>query len=231
MQIINVYNDNMETAATNLKNALAQYGSTYFDSYDTDFSDANGVKRIQCKVGQNVAVEFQYKSENYYMKLVSGGKTIAIGTSSYYYMVSALYVYDNAILFVFRRQYESANSYEAPMLLYKKKNGDTAFVLFTNSNITGIYRGNDATRYCTAINVSRSTGAVDFSVLPMVFSSNSNGNVNGFSLFSLNDGVIIKDAFIVMNSDFRSHYEPISYVIDGVTYTGFGGNYLAVKGT
>lgn len=230
MQIVNVYNSNLETAATNLKNALAQYASAYFDSYDTDFTDANGVKRILCKIGQTTVVEFQYKTSTAYFKMVVGGKTFSIDSSSYWFEIKSLYVYENAILFALVNQHGS-DYYNMPLLLCKKKNGDTALVFFSNEAITQIAAASTGTLRSCVVSISRSTGAADFSVLPLVFSGNNANSVSGFTLFSFNDGNAVKDVFVVINSDFRSHTAPFAYTLDDVTYAGIAGNYLAVKGT
>lgn len=230
MQIVNVYNSDLETAATNLKDKLVQYGSAYFDSYGTDFTDANGVKRIQCKIGQTTVVEFQYKTDTNYFKMVVGGKTFNIDNSSYWFEIKSLYVYENAILFGLSNQHGD-NWLENPLLLCKKKNGDTALVFFTNENIARITSTSTGTLRSCVVSISRSTGAADFSVLPLVFSGNNANSVSGFTLFSFNDGNAVKDVFVVINSDFRSHTAPFAYTLDDVTYAGIAGNYLAVKGT
>ena len=226
MQIINVNDNDVQTAATNLKNALTQYASGYFDSYETDFTSANGEKIVNCMIGQTAAVRFVYKSELYYFKLSFEQKALYCPTQMDRVVIAYVCVFDNAILLV-----PSTVEYSTPILLCKRRNGDTCITFLTNAANTLLESAAAGNAFYGTVSVNRSTGAVDYDSNPVVFTSNSSGGVAGYTPFSKNDGITLKDVYVVTDSDFRSHSTPLVYAIGDKIYTGIAGNYFAVKGT
>lgn len=227
MQHVTIYQiDNSENNATNFKNALATYAASYFDSYETDFTGSE--KLVKCMVGQTAAVTFGVEvgyAKRMHVYYGTGSDYLTLDNCN---VIEDMYVLDNAILILGHDVNASQEShYKKVLLLCKRNDGKTAVTaLISGSDIVS---ANTADKYCT-ITVNPTTGTIVYDELPIIFTSNSDLAVVGYTPFSKYDGITLKDVYIVTDSDFRNKSEPFTYLLNGQTYTGIGGNYFAVKG-
>lgn len=233
MQTIDIYSTDLETNATNLKNALEEYGSRYFDSYETDFTDENGEKIVNCVVNETAVVKFVFKASNGYMHIRYDGNDISQGSyTSYVIYANKLYVCEKAIALEMQPSYTASYGYPT-LIICKKTDGNTA-ILFLAGNITGntiistINRGN--MHYPAVLGVNRSTGECDFGITPIGLYSNSNTKISGFTPFSANDGTIVDSVYLLTNADYDQTF-PFTYYVNDQLYTGVFRNVFAVKGT
>lgn len=234
MQVIDVWNSDRETAATNLKTALETYASGYFDSYETDFTDSGGEKIVNCKIGSTIAMQFVYKNASDYLQIRFGNVSAKLAISGSDFRTKYIYVLDNAIGFVFATTSMLRMAY--PVIMCKKNNGDIGILYSSSiSYPNSINSGSTATsgEYATTLYTmdKNNPGTWYRTTLKTTCSSNSDSNVTGYTPFSLHNGDTCKNVFITTSSDFHNQDTPFSYTIDGQEYTGFGGNYLIVKGT
>lgn len=227
MQHVTIYQiADSENNATNFKNALATYAASYFDSYETDFTGSE--KLVKCMVGQTAAVTFGVEvgyNKRMHVYYGTGSDYLTLDNCN---VIEDMYVLDNAIL-IFGHDVDASQEsrYNKVLLLCKRNDGKTAVTaLISRSNIVS---ANTANKYCT-ITVNPTMGAIVYDELPIIFTSNSDLAVVGYTPFSKYDGITLKDVYVVTDSDFRSHTEPFTYSLNGQTYTGIGGNYFAVKG-
>lgn len=239
MQIVNVYDDNIETASTKLKDALTQYGSGYFDSYDTDFTDESGLKVVNCYIGNDVVVKFKYKG-NTSFNIEVGNITIA-SYSTNYVAITRVYVCDKGIVFFTSRSDNAEFGY--PIMMCKTEYGDIAFVNFTSNINTrsqssphAVDYGQSYVSYLSTICLNKTTKIAHWktiSVAPVNSSASSGANdptsIQGYQLFDPVDGAMLDGVYFIQYCGIRDN-PPGYFVVNGETYTGFGQYTLALKG-
>lgn len=239
MQIINVYDSDTETAATKLKNALAEYGSGYFDSYDTDFTDENGWKIVNCYIGNDVVVKFKQKYNNAF-SIDVGNITINVYTSDVQY-ITRVYVCDKG--FVFFSYSGNGAEFDKPIMMCKTEHGDIAFVNFTgNINARSQYNpriidyGQSYTSYLSTVclnKITKTAHSKTTSVAPVDSSKSAGANdptsIQGYQLFDPVDGAMLDGVYFIQYCGIRDD-SPGYFVVNGETYTGFGKYTLALKG-
>lgn len=239
MQIVNVYDDNIETASTKLKDALTQYGSGYFDSYDTDFTDESGLKVVNCYIGNDVVVKFKQKTNSPF-SIEVGSITLGAHTSNSMY-ITRVYACDKGIVF-FTSTGNNAE-FDYPIMMCKTEHGNIAFVNFTGSissheqSSPRIYTyGTGYPSFLSTICLNKTTKIAHnktTTVLPadsgQTAGANDPTSIQGYQLFDPVDGAMLDGVYFIQYCGIRDN-PPGYFVANGTTYTGFGKYTLALKG-
>lgn len=218
MQIIDI------SDGTKLINAFPTYASGYFDSFDTTVGETE--KSVSCIANQDTVLTlgFYYKPDYWESRIVVNETTILYPSRGSF---TTMHVFENGILITSNR------GYTYPVLICKRNNGDPAIVLLLSQQggdtyVDPVGISSQKQRYIATI--GHDNGNVTEDIDRVYFSSNDTANIIGYTPFSRYDGITLKDVYIVMDSDFRSHSTPFTYLLNGQTYTGIAGNYFAVKG-
>lgn len=235
MTVVNVFDNDAETCATNVKNALLQYGTSFFDSFETDFTDTSNLK-VKCKIGQNVALTFLTKRNNTsnFSLSFSDKDVLAPNSNPIAY---EMYFLQKAIAIVCKASNDSSSDTYTRVIVIAKDTAGSINIFYRSANAVGNYYSefpvSDSTvATCTVtINNDQSTSMLiigthfDHSYL------SGTSKVVGYSIPCYDSGVSLDGVYITKNTDFATHYSPFQYTVNTQLYTGFASNCIVVKGT
>lgn len=234
-KIVICHNASEATAASavTLKNALEQYATAFFDSFEVVTDSSETI--VACKIGNVTALQIVYNASD---DTVLRAANVDIKGIRYNQRIGIynMYVLDNAICFEYG--YFNTTYYldkEAVCFLCKRTDGKTA-LLYASSQSSGSNRYRMANPgsagYCI-VSIDRSTGEANIGESPHYRNAGTQ-DVSGYSPFSIIDGVPIKNVYLNERTGFSYNYNnnvPFEYSLNGETFTAFRGNCICVKGT
>lgn len=224
--------DTTASSAVNVKNALEQYATDYFDSFAIETSSTETI--IKCKIGSVTAFQLVYDSNS---DTIMRAANVDIKANQYYMRLGIynIYVMENAIAFEYGFFDGTFSVFpEAIFFMCKRNDGKTAIVYFTNYGFTRRYAmaNPGSSGYCV-VSIDRDSGYADIGESPHNRVGNTQ-DVSGHNPFSSLDGETVKNVFINGRTGFSYDYNnnvPFEYTLNGDTYTAFRGNCISVKGT
>jgi hypothetical protein len=238
MTEVNVYDSSDQSCANNIKNALEQYGTSFFDEFEVEL-DGTSNTMVKCKIGNNVALTLYTKrdgSVNFSFSF-SDRDVLAPSNNPYAYK---MYFLQKAIVIICKTSSDSDDlNYRRAIIIAKDTDG-LVNVFYISSNSVS----SDGKKYS---GFPSSTGAFvvcavtinnDFSSSILIRTNNfdfkylvGTSRVIANSIPCFGSGTTFDDVYLTTNTDFYSHYMPFQYTLNGELYTGFAGNCVVVKGT
>lgn len=235
MTVVNVYDANDQYCAHNIKNALEQYGTSFFDDFEIDISDSSNTK-VKCKIGNNVALTLQTRRNgtNNFSFSFSDRDVLASVSDG---IANDIYFLENAIVITVKADSATYYTYRRVIIIAKDING-AINVFYRSQNVYGTqYAVFDETTN-TQIVTSAVTINDDLSTSILITiryrdstTPAGTSRVVGHSIPCYDSSATLDGVYITTSTDFSEHNYPFQYTLNGQLYTGFAGNWIVVKGT